>query len=91
MSTPTRQNQRGTPTAVSLDALSRFSSNQGMPFLLVCLTLPPFSPAMEPVERPIVFSALMPTSALKAAKYHTFRVELDSAEGTVQSWVTKSE
>jgi hypothetical protein len=61
--------------------------NQGMTWLLFCLTLPPSSPALEPFERPIVFSALMPTSALKAAKYHTFRVELDSSEDTQDGWI----
>jgi hypothetical protein len=58
-----------------------------MPLLLFCLTLPPFSLAMEPVERPIVFSALTPTSALKAAKYHTFRVEPDSTEDSHDGWI----
>jgi hypothetical protein len=51
--------------------------NQGMPLLLFCLTLPFPSPALEPVERPIVFSALTPTSALKAAQRHSFRVVID--------------
>jgi hypothetical protein len=58
-----------------------------MPLLLFCLTLPPFSPALEPVERPIVFPALTPTSALKAAKYHTFRVALGSSEDTHDGWI----
>jgi hypothetical protein len=58
-----------------------------MPLLLFCLTLPFPSPALEQVERPIVFSALTPTSALKAAKHHTFRVELDSTEDSHNGWI----
>jgi hypothetical protein len=57
-----------------------------MLYLLFCLTLPFPSTVLEPVERPIVFSALTPTSALKAAKYHTFRVELASTEDTHNGW-----
>jgi hypothetical protein len=58
-----------------------------MLYLLFCLTLPFPSTALEPVERPIVFAALTPASALKAAKYHTFRVELDSTEDSHDGWV----
>jgi hypothetical protein len=58
-----------------------------MPLLLFCLTLPFPSPTLEPVERPIVFSALTPRSALKAAKHHSFRVELDSTEDTHDGWL----
>jgi hypothetical protein len=54
--------------------------------LLFYLTLPFPSTALEPVERPIVFSALTPTSALKAVKY-PFRVELDSTEDSHNGWI----
>jgi hypothetical protein len=55
--------------------------------LLVCLTLPFPSPALEQVERLIAFSALTPTSALKATRHHTFRVELDSTEDSHDAWI----
>jgi hypothetical protein len=47
----------------------------------------PRLPLEEPVERPVLFRALTPRSALRALLSNSFRVELDSSEDTHDGWI----